>query len=61
MKLYASIQKENIHARTKLRGTERGAKGGGGRYGSGARRFTLLILCPAAYVRTAITNMHDET
>ena len=30
MKLYASIQKENIHARTKLRGTERGAKGGGG-------------------------------
>ena len=62
MKLYASVQKENIHARTKLRGTERGAKWGwGGRYGSGARRFTLLILCPAAYVRTAITNMHVET
>ena len=48
---------KNIHARTKLRGTERGAKGEGGRggrYGSGAGRFTLLILCRAAYVRTAI-------
>ena len=30
MKLYASVQKENIHARTKLRGTERGAKWWGG-------------------------------